>query len=493
MKTYQDLKRVGESDVARGAFCRAAINDFKSSKLYKDAIDGEAYYNKHNTTIEQFKKFLYTLSGNKVEDIFSANYKLKTLFFRRLVIQQVMYVLGNGVTLSNNKNKDKLGKDFDFKLQLAAKRAMAEGRAFGYWNNDHLEVFSYADTPSEPGFCPLYNEETGILDAGIRFWFTMAGDKEIFRATLYEADGYTEYKQTGTEEVELLQAKRGYIQNTRTSAAGGVEDISFENYTSLPIVPLYANDSRESELIGIRESIDCYDYIKSGLANDIDDTSGFYWIIKNTGGMDDVDLAQFIQRLKTVKATTLDGDQGVEAEAHTLDVPYQARQTMLELLRKDIYEDFQALDVNTLSAAQKTTQEIQAAYQSQDNKCADFEYFVIDFIQQILELAGIDDNPTFVWNKVSNQAEQSNMVLMAAQYLTPEAVVKHLPFLTPEEADEIIQQMDDQDMGAFNADDEMEEEGGDDADDENSAALDSLMDEYGNEVIKMLEELLEEI
>lgn len=219
-------------------------------------------------------------------------------------------------------------------------------------------------------------------------------------------------------------------------------------------MPLYANDTKESELVGIKECIDCYDYIKSGLANDIDDTAGFYWILKNTGGMDDQDLAQFVQRMKTVKATVIDGDQGLDAEAHTLEIPVEARTTMLELLRKDIYEDFQALDVNTLSASAKTTQEIQASYQNQDNKCADFEYYIIDFVQQILELAGIDDNPTFTWNRVVNQLEQTQMIMQSANYLTQDIIVKHLPFLTPEEADECLRGLNNESYSLFNEEDE---------------------------------------
>lgn len=439
MYTFQDLMNVNENE--RGKFCRDAVSDFMATAEYKQAKDGEAYYNKHNLTIENYKKLLTTLSGRTVPDIFSTNYKLKTLFFRRLVLQQVQYVLGNGVTLSDSKNKAKLGKDFDFKLQMIAKRAMAGGKAFGFWNVDHLEVFGYADTPAEAGFCPLYNEETGKLDAGIRYWFKKVGDDTMFRATLYEADGYTEYVQNkAKDDVNVLAPKRAYKQIAIRTNAGDIEDVQDENYGALPIIPLYVNDSHESELVGIRESIDCYDFIKSGLANEIDDTSGFYWILKNTGGMDDADLAQFVQRMKTVKASVIDGDEGVGAEAHTLDVPVEARRTMLEILRKDIYEDFQALDVNTLSASAKTTQEIQASYQAQDNKCADFEYYVTEFVQQILELAGIDDNPTFVWNRVVNMAEQTGMILQAQDYLTEDAIIKKLPFLTPEEADMIIKE-----------------------------------------------------
>lgn len=454
MKTYQDLVSVGQSDISRGAFCRQAVDEFRVSREYREAKAGEAYYNKHNETIEKYQKFLYTVSGRQVRDIFSANYKLKTLFFRRLVTQQVQYVLGNGVNLSDPTNKEKLGSDFDYQLQMASKRAMASGRAFGFWNYDHLEVFGYADTPAEAGFCPLYNEETSQLYAGIRYWFRRIGDKMIFRATLYEADGYTEFRQIQDEAVELLEGKRAYKRTITTTKANGVENITDENYTRLPIVPLYANDSHESELNGIRECIDCYDYIKSGLANDIDDTSGFYWVLKNTGGMDDGDLAQFVQRMKTVKATTLDGDNNVDAEAHTLEVPYSARQTLLEILRKDIYEDFQALDVNTLSATAKTAQEIQASYQSQDNKCADFEYYILNFVKQILELAGIEDVPTLHWNRVVNQLEQTQMIMQSANYLTDEVIVKHLPFLTPEEADMILQSRDTQDFAQFGNDEE---------------------------------------
>ena len=127
---------------------------------------------------------------------------------------------------------------------------------------------------------------------------------------------------------------------------------------------------------------------------------------------------------------------------------------MLELLRKDIYEDFQALDVNTLSASAKTTQEIQASYQSQDNKCADFEYYLIDFVQQILELAGIDDEPTFRWNRIINQLEQTQMLMLAKEYMTDDLIIKHLPFLTPEEADDVIEQRELDGYNAMNYEDD---------------------------------------
>ena len=67
-----------------------------------------------------------------------------------------------------------------------------------------------------------------------------------------------------------------------------------------------------------------------------------------------------------------------------------------------------------------------------------------------MELAGIDDKPTFVWNKITNQNETLDMVLKAAPYLSDECIIKHIPFLTPEEADEEIEKREKEQLNSFN-------------------------------------------
>ena len=72
---------------------------------------------------------------------------------------------------------------------------------------------------------------------------------------------------------------------------------------------------------------------------------------------------------------------------------------------------------------------------------------MIDFVQQIAELAGITDaEPAFTWNKIINQAEVTNMVLSAANYLDDETVLRHLPWLLPEEVPDILTRKADADM-----------------------------------------------
>lgn len=446
MFTYQDLEAVGQSEKERIEFARKAISQHQLTDEYIVAKDAEAYYAKHNVTIEKFKRFLTDVYGRKVPDLFGANYKLKTGMFRRFVIQQTQYVLSNGVTFEKDDTKEKLGKDFDYQVQKAAKKALIGGVSFCFWNLDHLEVFGLADTEKEPGFVPLRDVENGSLKAGIRYW--SYGNNEVQRWTLYELDGYTEYIKRSDEDATIFKEKQPYIKTTRSTLAGGIEAEEGENYPGFPIIPVYGNDVRESELVGLREAIDCYDLIKSGFANNIEQATEIFWLIKNAGGMDDIDLTQFLERMRAVKAASL--PDGVDADAHTMNIPTEAREKMLALLKADLYEDAQIVDVKALSSGNKTATEIRAAYQPMDDKCGDFEYQIREFIRKLFALVGIEDEPSFKWNRIANQTEETQMVLSAASYLDDEAVLKHLPWLTPEEVDKILERKDAEDAARMN-------------------------------------------
>lgn len=416
MITYQDLLKIGESETERIEFVRTVIASHQNSDAYKMAETAESYDRKQNKTIIEYQKLLYTITGEAVPDNFSANFKITSSFFNRFITQQTQYLLGNGVSWSQNGTDEKLGDDFDSKLQTLGHNALVQGVGFGFWNFDHLEVFKLTE------FAPLYDEEDGSLKAGVRFW--QLDKTKPLRAVFYELDGYTSYiwRDSGAE---VLQEKQKYILKTRETAADGLEIYDGENYPSFPIVPLWGNTHHQSELVGIRESIDAYDLIKSGFANDVDDASLIYWTINNAGGMDDVDLAQFVQRMKTVKAAVVD-DDGARAESHTVEVPYASRESLLDRLRADLYEDFMALDTKNIAGGAVTATQIKAAYEPLNNKTDMFEYCVLDFISNILDLAGIEDEPTFTRSQIVNAQEEFELVLQSVDYLSDEYITDKL-------------------------------------------------------------------
>lgn len=448
MKTYQDFLEVAEkSDRDRMEFVLSAINDHKNSDLYQQAKIAREYDEHRNVTIITVQKLLYTLSGKAIPDNYSANYKLRSAFFPIFMRQETQYLLSNGVILKNAENKKRLGRKFDNQIQDLARSALVGGVAYGFWNLDHLEVFTAME------LVPLLDEENGSLRAGIRFW-QVAANKPL-RATLYEPDGFTQFIRRSGKEMEILAPKRGYISVEASSEVDGTEILEYQNYPGFPIIPMYGNRARQSELVGQREAIDCYDLIKSGFADTVDEASIIYWTISNAGGMDEIDMARFKETMRRIGVGLVD-DDGAKAEAHTLTIPVEAREALLSRLSDDLYRDFQMLDTTKIQGGQKTATEITAAYQQMDNKVDEFEYCVGDFLYQLFALIGIDDEPTFTRSKIVNQLEQTQMVLLAASYLDDETILSKLPWLTQEEIANILKRKSAEELERYSTKD-MEE------------------------------------
>lgn len=408
------MLEIGENERDRMEFVMDAIREHKGSELYKTAYDAELYYKHQNPTIMRFQKFVYNQFGQKVPDIWSPNNKIASNWYNYFTTQAVSYLLGNGVTFGKKKaTKDKLGKDFDKKVQDIATHAKNGGVAFGFWNLDHLECFDLTE------FVPIYDEDDGGLKAGIRFW--QIDDSKPLRATLYELDGYTDYIKRKDEDVAILNDKRAYTQIVRKNAIEGETILDGAPPSGFPIVPLW-NINRQSDLVGNRGTIDAYDLMVSGLINNVSDGEFIYWILKNCSGMNDVDDARFIEQLKLTRVAHADGDDGASVEAHNVNVEFQATAEALDRLTNQLYIDFMALKVQDVSAGSVTATQIQAAYEPINQKTDQFEYQVTEFINGILALAGIDDEPTYTRSQMSNQSETIEMVLQAAEYLDDEYV-----------------------------------------------------------------------
>lgn len=438
--TYQDLQDKGTNDSDRMLFVLSCINDHKSSKLYKIADVAEEYDRQCNTTIKAYQKLLYDINGTAIPDNYSANYKLTSNFFNRFTTQQNQYLLGNGVQWDNEDTKTKLGEDFDTRLQEAGKKALVHGVSFGFFNKDHLDVFSLLE------FVPLYDEENGALMAGIRFW--QVDTLKPLRATLYEMDGYTEYIWKDNNKGEIKQAKRPYKLKVRSTEVDGEVIYDGENYPSFPIVPLWGNPHKQSELIGIRSQIDAYDLIKSGFCNTIDEASFIYWAISNGEGMDDMDLVKFKERMMTLHAAVVEAGNGAKAEAHSLEAPFEGRAQLLELISKDLYRDYMALDTANIGAGAITATEIKAAYEPMNTKSVQYEYCVLDFLKKILYLIGVDDKPSFTRSMIINAQEEIQTVLQAETVLDAEYTTRKVLELLGDgdKADEVLQRKQAEEM-----------------------------------------------
>lgn len=463
MLTFQDFQNA----VERGQtieFIQKAIAEHRNSAAYKIAVDADEYDAQRNVTVNSVIKSLYDISSNidretgvermgvrQKTDTTASNHHIASNFFHRLNTDRAAYSLGNGVTFDTDGVKEALGAKFDTDLFNAGKLALKHGVTFCFWNVDRMHVFPLTQ------FKPLLDESDGSLRAGIRFWSLDWDTKPVY-AILYEEDGYTKYRTRDGYKGLILgetDEKRAYIQQVAHTDAGGDEIIGEGNYGALPIVPLYGNEFHQSTLVGMRASIDAYDLIQSGFANDVEDCAQIYWLLGNAMGMDDNDIQHFMDRLRFSHAAAFDSDNST-VTPYTQEVPYNSREAFLARIEQSIYRDFGAFNPADVSAGNVTATQIRAAYQAQDEEADAFEYQIIECVQQILALQGLEGTPQFSRNRIANQLEEVNMIVSEAEWLDNETILDLLPNITPDMKVAIMERKDVQDAQRLQNDDDLE-------------------------------------
>ncbi len=414
-------------------------------------MDAKLYYDGENPTINRYEKIIYDMKGLAYQDMYSANHKIASPFFRIVVDQLKSYLLGNGVTLEKSAKK-KLGRNFDQMISRAAKYAMIGGVSFGFWNLDHVEIFKVTE------FVPLYDENNGALMAGIRFW--QVDTNKPLRCTLYEPDGYTEYAQPTSGEMEIIKEKQAYIVHTTAAELDNTAILEGENYPTFPIVPLKNNEDSKSSLCGKRNTIDALDLACSNMVNNTDEGNLIYWVLNNYGGMDDLDDAKFIQRLRTVHVAHTENEEGT-VEPHAIEAPFEGTQNTIDMLEKKLYQDFQAFDASAVQAGNQTATAIKASYVPLDLKADDFEEQVTMFVSGILELAGVEGEPTYTRNKIINVQEEIQSVLMIAPYVPEDYLTRKLLTLLgdADQVDEVLKERAAEELDRFDGGDEPPEDG----------------------------------
>lgn len=453
MITYQDYEKAQD----KTKWLQAAIGKYRGSPEYRKAVEEQEYMAGRNTEILAMMRLIYDMRGVPQKDFTASNIKIRNRLIHRLVTDRCSYSLGNGVGFSDHKEKtvvdgktvtidqtkQALGDNFDQAVFQWAYWAISNGVAYLYVHmgadRQEWEYTLFKKTE----FLALYDEKTGALRGGVRFWSLEWGKRPI-TAILYTETGYTRFetpeKRTAISALEMVEEERPYLETVETSEANGEEVTGVGNYSTLPIFPLYSGENRDAALDNLKALIDAYDMILSGFANDIKDCAQVYWLVSGAMGMSEADKRQMLDRLILQHMAVIDGENS-SITPYTQEIPYNARNEALRQIRNQMYENFGGFDVHAMEAS-ATNDHIEAAYWPMDEEADAFEYQLITSIRMILGMMGIEDVPVFVRNKVSNQKEETEKILMAAQYLDAQTILEKLPWITIDEVDDIMARQD---------------------------------------------------
>ncbi len=128
-----------------------------------------------------------------------------------------------------------------------------------------------------------------------------------------------------------------FVDNTATMVDNFTHD-----YGGVPFIPFFNNNITTGDLVNIKKLIDVYDKVFSGFVNDLEDIQEIIFVLSGYGG---TSLAEFLQDLKKYKTVNLDEDEGKPGlSTLTIDIPVEAREKLLEITRKAIFEQGQGVD-----------------------------------------------------------------------------------------------------------------------------------------------------
>lgn len=423
MLTYQDfLKEVEKGEKAKVKFILDKIAEHETSDDYLTGCLADEYDRQLNRTTEQSERYIKLETGKVIKDKYSPNSKMKSNYYNRFTSQLIRYVLSNGTNFNVEGVKEKLGGDeYNHQIQKLAKKAMNGARSFGFWNKDHLEVFPVYKSKSDTAvFAPLVDEETSELRGGIRYW-RIDKDKPLI-ATLYMEDGFETWKFKDGEPPELRNKKQPYLQKVKETKIEGITEIVDMNTSSIPIFPMWANEMHQSEIIGLRDSIDSYDITLNNFTNDCQ-TAQLYFTVRGGVGMDTEELVSFIDTVQKYKV--LNPAEGQEVTPTTVEVPSQAREILLERIKNQMYEDFGALNIAELRAGNVTATQIEAAYEAMDLRASGLETQVMDFERRLLTYLGYPDiGITHTRSQLINKSEMIQLLLQSGEYLKSDYITK---------------------------------------------------------------------
>lgn len=442
--TYQDWQSAPDRD----KLLLSAIDRYKASRDFGRALEAGDYFRGCNTavarkTVLRARKIeTRDVSGRKrvrtgTEDV--VGNRIGSGFLFRFITQQNQFLLANGCILKDAETKACLGADFDHQLASLGERALIHGVSWGFWNVDHLEVLEAA-RDARSGFFALLDEMTDEPMVGVQFW-QISGDKPLY-IRLFELDGVTVLRMEKGALVPVMP-KRPYIMTMRSDALGD-ELLSMENYARLPIIPLFANTERQSELTpAIKAKIDAYDNILSDFADNLDRANDVYWVLNNFGGTTD-DIAQMLEEIQRIKAVAnlSDGSgSSSTAEPHTIEVPYAARKTALDVLERALYQDYMALNIDALTGGSLTNVAIRTATANLNLKADRYEWQVFRFVQQLLSLLGITtEEIRFQRQCIANESETVADIAAMRPDIDRRTALKLNPYIQPEEIDALLEQ-----------------------------------------------------
>ena len=365
-------------------------NDRVSVKK-QNARTGLRYYESDHD-IKDYRVFFIDADGQLKEDKTKSNIKISHPFFTELVDQEVQYMLSgkDGFVRSDNPDlQEQLdsyfndNEDFMSELYEVITGCVAKGfeYAYAYKNKDEKTSFLCADSL---GVVEVSGRDAqdGMDHVIYSYTDTVGKDcRKIKRIQVWDDTQTYFYVQEDDGEIkpdedEEINPRPHVIWNE-----GSDGKTYFEGFGYIPFFRLDNCRKKFSGLKPIKALIDDYDLMSCGLSNNIQDTNEALYVVK---GFEGDNLDELMMNIKSKKHIGVSDEGGVDIR--TVDIPYQARQTKLDLDEKNIYRFGMGFNSAQMGDGNITNIVIKSRYALLDLKCNKLEIRLKQFMRKLLKI-----------------------------------------------------------------------------------------------------------
>lgn len=365
---------------------RRFIDLDRISQKKRDARIGERYYNGDND-IRQYRIFYIDKDGNPQEDKTRSNIKKPSNFFKENVDECVNYFLSGNKSIV--KSDDPILQSYldeyfldDFKDELSELLSyvvrQGKGWLYGYKDEDDKLAFKACGTLEIVRVEAKYASDK--QDHIIYYYpeYDITEDKMIIKIQDWDSQFTTYYKE---KDGEIL-VDEDYELNPRPHVIykDAKGKLTYDTFGFIPFWDMDNNKMQSSDLKAIKEHIDDYDLMNCGLSNDLVDLSQGFFVVK---GFEGDNIGELIFNLKSRKHIGVPEDGDVDVK--TVNIPYEARKTQMEIDEKNIYRFGFAFNSNNVGDGNITNIVIKSRYTLLDLKCEGLEKKVKKLLKAIVK------------------------------------------------------------------------------------------------------------
>ena len=215
------------------------------------------------------------------------------------------------------------------------------------------------------------------------------------------------------------------------------------DFGAVPFIPFPNNNVCAGDLDKIKNLIDSYDKTYSGFVDDLEDIQQVVFVLTNYGG---ADLKQFLSDLKyykTIQVESAGNDDKSGVSTLTIDIPVEARDKLLDITRKAIFDMGQGIDPQQQGFDNTSGEAMKFLYSLLELKAGlmetEFRAGFGELVRAIGRYYGKEPEQivqTWTRTSIRNDAELVDMCQKSVGVISTKTILKNHPFVENAEDEE---------------------------------------------------------